>query len=231
MDIKNEQILKKGAEAILVKKDWMNRPALYKIRIKKNYRHPKLDKKIRKERTVSEARIMYNLLISSIPVPCLYEVDVENFYIVMEYIEGTRLKLILESSPQARDLDLENLFKEIGAHVARMHEMNVIHGDITTSNIIIEPRKNFNGTNFRFIDFGLAKYSQEIEEKAVDLHLFKRVITSTHNAYFDKAFIPFLEGYRSFHARKGNKSICEKIIHRIKEIETRGRYIEKEKRI
>jgi Kae1-associated kinase Bud32 len=103
-----------------------------------------------------------------------------------------------------------------------LHKNHQIHGDLTTSNIIIEK----NGKNMFFIDFGLSYNSSTREDMAVDLHLFKRVMTSTHGDFFEFIFPPFIEGYvNEYGIKEGTK-----IVEEIEDIELRGRYIKKDKR-
>ena len=121
-----------------------------------------------------------------------------------------------------KDTELKAIFKQVGILVAKLHKNHQIHGDLTTSNIIIEK----NGQNIFFIDFGLSFNSSTVEDKAVDLHLFKRVITSTHGDFFEFIFPPFIEGYINESGTKEGK----KIVGEIEDIELRGRYIKKDKR-
>ncbi len=58
-----------------------------------------------------------------------------------------------------------------------MHEAGVVHGDLTTSNIMI---KNDENHSIVFIDFGLASTQPNIEDKAVDLYVLERAFISTH---------------------------------------------------
>ncbi len=220
--VQNGQVLRKGAEATLVKGTWLGSEAVFKIRARKAYRHPVLDEKLRRERTVGEARVLGTLLQAGIPVPCLLEVNVKECFLVMEFVPGQRLK---DAIP---DLEkgtwLEDVMERVGYHVAGIHEINYIHGDITTSNII------YDKGNFKLIDFGLARHTTNVEDKAVDLHLFKRVLTSTHAHFFDRMFPPFMAGYKKRAAEKQVNDSCKHVLDRMEKIQTRGRYVEKRKR-
>jgi Kae1-associated kinase Bud32 len=220
------KILKKGAEAVLYTGTWFSLPALFKVRVEKAYRHPALDERIRLERTVNEARVMASLLLGGLPVPRLYEVDVKDHCIVMEHVAGTRLKDVIPSI-EGR---LGAIFKEIGRHVSKMHEMGIIHGDLTTSNIIHEETPGNGRSKLTFIDFGLSMHSLSVEDKAVDIHLFKRVITSTHADHFEHIFPPFLQGYGKYLEESGSAEKFDEIMKRMEKIATRGRYVEKRKR-
>jgi len=139
----------------------------------------------------------------------------------MKYIEGEKLKDYMNS----KDNDKKHqIFNEIGKFIAILHKNGHIHGDITTSNIIITPIQEI-----FIIDFGLHNYSDAIEDKSVDLHLFKRVLLSSHGTDYKICFDAFLDGYRTEYGKaKVNES--KEIIRNMTTIETRGRYIKKEDR-
>ena len=221
-DIKKEKIIKKGAEARLYYGHWFGKEVIFKYRIPKKYRIGELDEKIRTERTLNEARALIKVKKYRINVPQVFEIDSANSTIVMKYINGNRLKDILS------DLD-DNLkkkyFNEIGRMIATLHINGHIHGDITTSNLIITPKDQI-----YLIDFGLHEYSEKIENKSVDLHLLKRVLISSHGKNYEYCYNAFLEGYISEYERICDTE-CDEIIKNIDAIESRGRYIKSEDRI
>jgi len=211
-------IIKKGAEAVLLRVNHFGNDVLVKYRIKKKYRIHEIDSMLRDQRTVNEARTLIRVKKFDVPVPLVHEIDSKRSCIYMSYLKGVRLKdIILKKDPE-----LKAIFKNVGKFVAKLHKNHQIHGDLTTSNIIIGK----NGRNMFFIDFGLSFVSSTVEDKAVDLHLFKRVITSTHGAFFEFIFPPFIEGYTDEYGIKEGK----KIVEEIEDIELRGRYIKKDKR-
>ena len=173
-------------------------------------------------RTLNEARALIAVKILGINVPIVYEVDIKNAIIVMKYIKGKKLKKYL---PHLNDEDKHNIFKELGKQVAILHENGHLHGDITTSNIIITENNDI-----FFIDFGLHEYSDKVEDKSVDIHLLKRVLISSHGTDYKVCFNAFLEGYRQGYNEKESK-ICDQVIKNIRVIETRGRYIKREERL
>ena len=96
-------------------------------------------------------------------------------------------------------------------------ELNkIIHGDLTTSNMIL----NENGNIF-FIDFGLAEYSNELEKRGIDLLIMKRAFYSTHYSYAGKCFKAVTEGY----AKEMGEEVYSEVIERVNKIARRGRYI------
>ena len=140
----------------------------------------------------------------------------------MKYIQGKQIKDIVNLY---REDTLKEIFYNIGINIAKIHQTNRIHGDITTSNILI----NENNEIF-FIDFWLTEYSQNLENFSVDLHLFKQVLISTHGEKFNLLYTNFIEGYRHEIKLSSPELNAEAIISNIKEIELRGRYIKKEHR-
>jgi Kae1-associated kinase Bud32 len=227
MALPDGEILRRGAEAVLVRGSWLGRDAVYKVREIKAYRHPDLDARIRSERTASEARIIGSLVQAGLPVPCLYDVDLHAATIVMEYIPGRRLKDVV---PTLETNVLHAILHRLGETIAAMHGIGLIHGDLTTSNVIIENEAGPGSIEFRVIDFGLSRHSESIEDRSVDLHLFKRVVTSTHASAFDDLFPPFMDGYRAWmeDARKSDQ--FRQIETRMRGIEIRGRYVQKKER-
>ena len=123
------------------------------------------------------------------------------------------------------DVKKHRYFETIGRFIALLHKNGHIHGDITTSNIIITDSEDI-----FLIDFGLHNYSDSIEDKSVDLHLLKRVLISSHGTHWKLCFDAFLEGYRLGY-NDVDLNECKSIIKNISVIETRGRYVKKEERL
>lgn len=220
--IKKKKVLKKGAEANLYLGTWFGNDVIFKHRIPKKYRTEELDRQIRSFRTVNEARALIKVKEYGINVPKVYEIDTVNSIIVMSYIKGDKVKDVLESLNTSNK---KRIFIETGRFIGKLHRNGQIHGDITTSNVILT------GNNEVFlIDFGLHEYSDSIEDKSVDLHLFKRVLMSSHGENYTFCFKNFLNGYKSEFNVK-NKQECEAIIGNIDVIESRGRYVKKEDRL
>jgi len=194
-----------GAEAAITLKD----NVIIKNRIKKSYRIQVIDEKLRKSRTRIEAKVI-NKLSKIIPVPKIIKSD-DRQEIIMQFIDGEKLSNTLES------LDYKKICKLIGNNIALMHNQGIIHGDLTTSNMIYVKEEN----KVYFIDFGLAFHSQKIEDKAVDIHLLQQALEAKHFTIYKKCIEIILESYEKT-ADKGKE-----IIQRIKVIESRGRYKDK----
>lgn len=206
------KLIKKGAEANLYLHKWYGLQVVVKKRIKKKYRHKKLDHQIRNYRTVQEARMMHEARIAGVPTPIIYNIDKKSFTIIIEYIEGKRIKELLDNVSQRHR---KNICHNIGMYIAKLHIKNIIHGDLTTSNFI---RNNLN--NIFIIDFGLSYFSLEVEDKGVDLHLLKRALNSTHFRFSEECFNEVVLGYKKVIGITHFKEILEKV----NEIEHRGRY-------
>ncbi|MBE44390.1 MAG: Kae1-associated kinase Bud32 [Thaumarchaeota archaeon] len=199
-------LIKKGAEADIYLVMWYGKKAVMKIRKPKNYRNKILDEEIRKKRTLHEAAMLSNAKKVGVQTPLLYFVDLQNTEIIMQYLEG---KLVRDTL--SRNL---HICKKIGIYAAKLHKNNIVHGDLTTSNFII------NNGNLILIDFGLAYYSDRTEDKAVDIRLIKEIMRSVHATIFTKAFNNFIKGYESII----DSSMTSKIMKKVTEIERRGRY-------
>ena len=194
----------RGAEAVIIQ----NKSKIIKDRIAKPYRLPILDEKLRKQRTKKESRLIEKAS-KIIPVPKLMKTDEKNKKIEMEFISGLKLSENLDSLPNSIEI-----CKTIGNNIAKLHDAGIIHGDLTTSNMIYVKQPN---NKVFFIDFGLGFESSKIEDKAVDLHLIKQALEAKHFNNYKKFFEAVKEGYKiSKHAKETFK--------RLEKVEKRGRY-------
>ena len=201
----SQKILFHGAEAIII----LDKGKIIKKREKKSYRINELDEKIRKLRTRMETKLLEKAS-KLIPVPKIIEVNEKE--ILMEFVKGKKLSDELESFPMVRQL---RIFRQIGKNIAKLHNSNIIHGDLTTSNMIFNEENN----KVYFIDFGLGFGSHKIEDKAVDLHLLKQALEAKHFNNWEKLFDEVLKGYKTSKDHK-------KVFERFKKVEKRGRYKE-----
>jgi TP53 regulating kinase-like protein len=206
-------LLKKGAEASLYLEEWHGRKVIMKKRLPKAYRLQSLDETIRCQRTIHEPQIIHKAKEAGVPTPTIYLVDIANSNIIMEFIEGKQVKQILNNLAQTERI---NLCRHIGRLIGRLHSHGIIHGDLTTSNMILTSQ----GKIF-FIDFGLSEWSTELEARGVDLHLMKRALQSTHYRYAEECFKAVMDGYSEI----VGKDTAENVLSKIREIERRGRYV------
>lgn len=189
-----------GAEA----KINLDEDKILKNRTSKSYRHPQLDQQIRKSRTKKETK----LLIKSAELISVPEVlDQSEFIIKMQHINGERLSETLNSKPKSEQFQI---MRQIGEQIAKLHDQNIIHGDLTTSNTILRNSQVF------FIDFGLGFISTRIEDKAVDLHLIRQALEAKHFQNHNHLFFQLLEAYQPKER--------DKVLQQLKKVESRGRY-------
>ena len=198
-----KKILHRGAEAILYEENGK----LIKERISKGYRIKEIDDKVRKLRTRSEAKLLEKSS-NIINVPMVVDSSDKEMRIEMEYIKGKLLKDILDNLNRN---EREKICKEVGKQIKVIHDNNIIHGDLTTSNMILLNEKVY------FIDFGLGFISDKVEHKAVDIHLLKQALESRHHQHFQESFNAIMNAY----------SPNKEFVNRFNKVESRGRYKKK----
>ena len=206
-------LIKKGAEANLYLEEWHNREVIMKRRLPKRYRIQKLDKEIRSQRTIHEPHAIHKAKEAGVPTPTIFMVDVAESNIIMEFVDGKQVKKVLNDLPPRERLRIS---RHIGGLIGRLHKHGIIHGDLTTSNMILT-----SDGKVIFVDFGLSERSTELETRGVDLHLMKRAFQSTHHKYAKECFEAVMDGYAEVLQEEEAKNVLEKI----REIERRGRYI------
>jgi TP53 regulating kinase-like protein len=207
-------LIASGAEANLYRGRFLGYDVVVKHRVSKPYRDVKLDLMIRRDRTLTEAKIMLLAMSLGVRVPTVLYVDLENSIIVMEYVEGVLLRDyigLVDEGVRRAYLEL------LGVYVGKLHKNDITHGDLTTSNVIVSS----NGSLY-IIDFGLSKISNDVEDKAVDIHLLMRSFESIHYNMSKELLTYFLRGYRSVLST----TEVNDILNTVKEIRLRGRYVE-----
>ncbi len=201
------KIISQGAEAIIKKE----KNCIIKDRIKKSYRIKEIDDKIRRLRTRNEGKILQRAS-KIIPTPQLINSNEDSKQIKMDFIPGKVLSLQLD---KLKNKEQENIASQIGKNIALLHNNKIIHGDLTTSNMI------YHNQTIYVIDFGLAFQSERIEDKAVDLHLLKQALGAKHYLTFNKLWKTLEKSY------KKNSEEGDKVLQRLKIVESRGRYKDK----
>ena len=193
--------LAQGAEAVITQ----DNNQVIKHRVRKSYRHPEIDKALRQFRTRREAKVIAKLQEIGVPGPQLIAVDDKEMTVVMEFIEGQKVRDVLSSNP-------EQLSEEIGEQLGVLHNNNIIHHDLTTSNMIVRNK------SIHFIDFGLSFFSDKVEDKAVDLHLLERAMASYHHDVYPACFAAAVRGYTKscVHAQD--------VLQRFERVKLRGRH-------
>jgi TP53 regulating kinase-like protein len=217
MDKVKPLLIKKGAEASLYLADWHGRRVIMKKRLPKEYRPSMLDEQIRSYRTVHEPQLMHEAKRAGVPTPIIFLVDAKNATITMEFIEGQQIKKLLTDIDRSERL---SLCVRIGELIGKLHQIGIIHGDLTTSNMILS-----SDGKLYFVDFGLGEKIDELEAKGVDLHLMKRALQSTHFQFTEECFDAVINGY----TKVVDPETVRTVLDKIKEIERRGRYVAERK--
>ncbi|MBW3015721.1 Kae1-associated serine/threonine protein kinase [Candidatus Woesearchaeota archaeon] len=192
------EIIGQGAEATLYKDGDIVR----KERFVKAYRIKEIDDKLRKSRTRREAKVIQKLTEIGFPGPSLNLMDDKGMKIEMSFVNGKKLRDVLHNNHK-------ELSKEIGRKLAILHKNDIIHADLTTSNMILDDQ-------IYFIDFGLSFFSTKVEDKACDLHLLRQALESKHYQIYDECFEAVLEGYKEYEG-------AGEVIKRLDKVEKRGR--------
>jgi TP53 regulating kinase-like protein len=211
------RLIKKGAEASLFIADWHGRKVIMKKRLPKKYRPPLLDERIRTYRTIHEPQLLHEAKKAGVSAPLVYLVDVRNATIIMEFIDGRQIKQLLGEVSEA---ERKRFCLKIGESISKLHKNGIVHGDLTTSNMIM-----IDSGEIFFVDFGLGEKTYETEAKAVDLHLAKRALQSVHFRFAKECFDAVIEGYSRVLGAESVGSVLVKV----REIERRGRYVTERK--
>ncbi|RMZ94484.1 TP53-regulating kinase [Brachionus plicatilis] len=225
--LKNFELIKQGAEAKIYKGVYQNKECIIKERFKKTYRHPDLDKAITNRRTKMEVNLLQKASSFGINCPKMYFSEKENGIIVIEFIENSVtcrefiLNMVKKNLPEEElGKKLKNLSVQIGKIVGKLHYNLIVHGDLTTSNFLIQ---NHEEEDYKIvvIDFGLSSKTNQTsqnEDKAVDLYVLERALLSTHSQQAELIFKNILAGYET--ECGSNK---KQILDRLEVVRQRGR--------
>ncbi|KXG38503.2 hypothetical protein SORBI_3001G244700 [Sorghum bicolor] len=207
-------LLKQGAEGRVFASTFVGRKCVIKERFSKKYRHPLLDSKLTLKRLNAEARCITKARKLGVPTPVLYAVDPLLHTLTFEYVDGLSVKDILLGfgSDGVNEERLNDIATQIGNAVGKLHDGGLVHGDLTTSNMII---KNSN-YQLVLIDFGLSFTSTIPEDKAVDLYVLERALISMHSSCGD-VMEKILAAYR-----KASKQWCS-TQNKLAQVRQRGR--------
>ncbi len=198
----------RGAEATVVRTEFLGRDAVVKTRSIKGYRHPDLDAHLRASRTRTEVRVIREARDAGVRTPVIYDVDPFEGTITMEYVHGESAKSILDEHPERA----EEICARLGEMIAKLHRRNISHGDLTTSNMILG-----DDGEMYLIDFSLGNTRVDLEDMGVDIHLMERAFTSAHSG-IDGAFGYVIEAYRK------DMPDADRVLARVEDIKSRARY-------
>ncbi len=193
-----EILLAQGAEAHIYLKNTIVR----KVRSEKKYRIPEIDQRLRKARTLREAKILQKIYAFNFAPEYIGTNNKDT--ITMKYIQGQKLASCLEKTY------CTHLGKVIGAHIKQLHDIGIIHGDLTTSNMILQK------SNVFFIDYGLSFFSEKVEDKAVDLHVLREALEAKHHTIAVAVFHAIITAYND-----------KEVLKKLEKVQKRGRNKEK----
>ena len=235
-------LLSQGAEGKIFIGEFLSKKCVVKERFVKKYRVKELDQKLTKNRMLNESKNIARASKLGINVPSLYFVDLIERKIYMEYLENScQLKVILQEIYSKDDISqykslIDKISNDLGNMISNLHSGDLIHGDLTPSNIILKIKEDTNSEllnnakeiilenkNYDYmylIDFGLSSVALSttsgIEDKAVDLYVLKRAIISS-NPKSEDLFEKAMDIYQK------NCKNGKEIIERYKKVEMRGR--------
>lgn len=207
-----EKLITKGAEADLYLTHWCGKKAVRKVRKAKSYRHPSLDIELRRYRTYHESGMLRKSRMLGVTSPLVYFVDLKEAEIIMQWIEGQRLRELFDNGTKR---ELASIGRMMGEQIAKLHNGGIAHGDLTTSNFILTRYGNLS-----LLDFGLSFFSKRAEDRAVDLHLIREVLDSAHSRLGSGIFSWIMDGYR----KVLQADQWPEISKALEEIRRRGRY-------
>lgn len=217
--------IKRGAEASVWKMVFGGKNCVAKVAEPKLWRAKELDVRLRNERIQNEARTNLKCMRAGIPIALINFIDRPTTTLIMEELSGPTVKQAIfdistnDENESADPANHENddvppeiakSMEEIGAIIAKMHENDIVHGDLTTSNFMLH-----NGS-VRAIDFGLSFISTFAEDKAVDLYVLERAFASSHPGKEN-----FLKIIFDTYEKKYSKS--EEVMKKLKKVRSRGR--------
>ncbi|KAM6298548.1 EKC/KEOPS complex subunit TP53RK [Aegotheles albertisi] len=211
------RLVQQGAEASVYRGLFLGRPAVAKLRIPKRYRHPALEERLSRRRTAQEARSLLRCRRAGISAPAVYFVDYVTNSIYLEDIVDSisvqdHIYSVQESGNDTSSLLL--LAEKMGEVLARMHDEDLIHGDLTTSNMLLRPPTE--NLDLVLIDFGLSFVSGLPEDKGVDLYVLEKAFLSTHPDT-EMMFKALLKSYAAASKKSGP------VIKKLDEVRLRGR--------
>ena len=220
--LKDFELIKQGAEARIYKGLFDNaQPAIAKQRFKKTYRHPELDKTLTVKRIRNEVKLLNKASTFGVNVPKVLKSDEQNGIIVMEFIERAQMckdfikETVANCEAVSANEKLDKMASEIGRVIGVLHRNEIIHGDLTTSNMLLQEAAD-GAHKLYFIDFGLSFISSSLEDKAVDLYVLERALTSTHSRQAAQIFEKILHSYTAEYGRN-----VEKVIERFEQVRLR----------
>eukprot|EP01138_Halocafeteria_seosinensis_P002835 gb/GECG01002896.1/.p1 GENE.gb/GECG01002896.1/~~gb/GECG01002896.1/.p1 ORF type:complete len:270 (+),score=20.20 gb/GECG01002896.1/:1-810(+) len=208
-------LVSQGAEARLFEGTFMGRQAVLKQRFTKKYRHPVLEQRLSSHRLIQEARCLHRCRCLGIHAPLLLHVDTKEKIIIMDKIAGSTVKAVLEER-SCSDKMREQVAEAIGRVIGKLHGSGYVHGDLTTSNMIVSSSHPNSVERLSLIDFGLSSGNATPEDMAVDLYVLERAFLSTHPD-LQETFRHIIQCYMDSH------TTSKAALRKYKDVRIRGR--------
>lgn len=174
-------------------------------------------------------------------MPAVLGGDWDAGWLVLEFVEGGTVRGVLdrwvervvsEGRGEEGEEEILGLMNRIGRAVGRLHEIGIVHGDLTTSNLMLRPPPPSPSTSpnsasddsslagdIILIDFGLATQSSRQmaeEDRAVDLYVLERAFAATHpsaEGLFREVLRAYGESYKG----------AQKTLRKLEGVRLRGR--------
>ena len=219
-------VIGRGAEAVIYLEYWLGMWVICKQRVEKRYRLPEVDREIRKHRTITEAKCMIYARSLIKYVPRVLDIDIANFIIRMEFIQGTSLRDLTVKNLTADNIEpVIKLYYQLGKYVGILHRSGLIHGDLSLTNVLVKDETPY------LIDFGLSyKHNVGLSEKADDrtielcardINVFMRNVEANFARASKQLIDVFLKGYQEV----VGKQVAERVVARVKRIRSLARYV------
>ena len=202
--------IKRGAEASVWKMVFADQNCVAKVAEPKLWRAKELDVHLRNERLQNEARTNLKCLRLGIPIAPIVFIDKPSSTLIMQELSGPTVKAMLFANDDTKNPEVIRAMEEMGKIIAKLHENEIIHSDLTTSNFMLHNGK------VHIIDFGLSYISTLNENKAVDLYVLERAFASSHPGKEDLLNI-VLETYQKEYGKS------PEVMKRLKKVRSRGR--------
>ncbi|HJM55525.1 MAG TPA: KEOPS complex kinase/ATPase Bud32 [Poseidonia sp.] len=218
------QRLHLGAEAEVWRGTWFGKQAVRKQRRPRSWRHADLDHRLGVRRMTSEARLLIRLRRLGLPVPSVWDLDLDGGQLVLQWLPGRTLLEVLNDKSNDEQA-IKTILKSVGTTVRMLHREAITHGDLSSNNMLIDEE------NVYLIDFGLAAVEYEIERFGIDLHVLDEILGASHPQW-PEAINWVLEGYLEVDTQLGLAPVLQggtvpsakEVLTRLGDIRQRVRY-------